>query len=54
MTGTVGWMEQLSSPTMVLENQQSSQADTSDDTSDDPAMFMPNPQPVWPWVWPGL
>jgi len=54
MTGTVGWMDQISRPAMVQDSQQHAKADTSHDATDDPMMFMPTPQPVWPRVWPGL
>jgi hypothetical protein len=54
MMGTVGWMNQLFCPGMVQDSQERRRADTPDDAPDDPAMFMPTPQPVWPRVWPGL
>lgn len=54
MVGTVGWMDHMSRPTMVQDSLERPQADTPDDAADDPMMFMPTPQPVWPRVWPGL
>jgi hypothetical protein len=52
--GKIGWMDQISPPAMAQDCQQRAQADNTDDASDDPIMFVPTPQPVWPRVWPGL
>jgi len=54
MMGTVGWLDRISTPAMVQDSRERSQADTSDDAPDDPIMFVPTSQPVWPRVWPGL
>ena len=54
MTGTVGWMDQILPPAIVQDSLERPQAATLDDATDDPIMFVPTPQPVWPRVWPGL